>query len=176
MKILSKSEADQFLSAIDLRIGDWNEVMDISPGSIIRKMFRPTREALPLYVLASTLLQWIGCDGRILLQIDNSTAPADDEAGIFERLMFSAESKWDIGRQKSFLFDEVTSCRSSIVLIIFFSLVFEWHVYLVSDISSKGVRLALLDGFIYFFGDMKAIEDADVLVSKLAENPLQIVS
>ena len=58
--------------------------------------------------------------------------------------------------------------------LVFFSLLFEWHVYLTSQSSTGGRRLGLLDGVAYFFGDAKTIEQADMLTTCVAEDPLRL--
>jgi hypothetical protein len=179
MRVLSRIEADHLLLALGLKIGNWNELADDSEGVVTSKGYRPPRNALELYVVARQLLNWIAGGEWTFLQVDNSTAPANDEIRVFEKLMFHGEERWDIGAQRSFLLDDASKVGSatdqtSLVLLIFFSLVFEWHVYLTSKNSTRGQRLALQDGVVYFFGDAKTIERADTLVSRIAESPLHL--
>jgi hypothetical protein len=88
MRILTTHEADQLLFCKGMRIGKWNELTDISTDSMRYVAYQPPTNALELYVVAKQLLDWIALGGWVLLQIDNSTAPAPDEIKIFEKLVF----------------------------------------------------------------------------------------
>lgn len=179
MRTLLRSEVDPLLLVVGLKIGNWNELADIAAGGVLRKAYRPPNNAIELYVAAGHLLNWLAPEGWTLLQVDNSTAPTDDEIRVFERLVFGDDRTWDVGGQRSFLFDdagktEFGADQATLVLLVFFSLLFEWHVYLTSQSSTGGRRLGLLDGVAYFFGDAKTIEQADMLTTCVAEDPLRL--
>ena len=170
MRMLSKHEADQLLVGLNLKIGNWNELTNVDSDAVLSKAFRPSRGAVELYEEARRMLGWIACGGWTLLQIDNSTAPTDEEIAVLEKLVLPAGAQWDVAEQKSFLFDGISEASSAtdqtgLVLIVFFSLLFEWHVYLTSEHAASGQRLALQDGVVYFFGESEAIDTAKVVVS-----------
>lgn len=177
MRVLSKSEAEQLLLARNLRVGGWNEISDVVAGKVINKAWPAPREALPLYVFSEALLNWMTLGGWTIIQFDNSTAPTDDEIRVFEQLMLFEGFRWDIAKQRTFLFDDsdgVSSdrTRTMLVLVVFFSLLFEWHIHLVSEKVINEERLSLQDGVVYFFGNTTAIEGANTLIEQLNEHPL----
>ena len=180
MKVLSKTEANELLRPLELKIGEWNELAELSSDrGVSYRLHKPLREARHLYVLADHLLDWLSSDGWILLQVDNSTVTFDHEDRVFEKLVFNDEQRWDIDNQRSFLFDDVgldkrISDRNTILLLILFSLMFEWHVYFTGDSAGLGQRLGLQDGFVYFIADEKRLRAADELVHRVAEDPLTL--
>lgn len=177
MKVLSEMEANELLRPLELRIGEWNELADLSSDRTPYVSHRPSRDADHLYELAHHLLDWISSDGWMLLQVDNSTAPLDDEYRVFEKLVFNDEQRWGVGVQRSFLFDDVRrnkriSERNTVLLLIYFSLFFEWHVYLTSDSAGLGQRLGLQDGFAIFIADGQPLRAAEDLVHRAIEDRL----
>ncbi|NIA67394.1 hypothetical protein HBA54_02190 [Pelagibius litoralis] len=178
MRILSQVEADELLRPLQLKIGEWNRLNDLASDDVPYKVYHPSRDTRELYVLAGYLLDWFAPEGWVLLQVDNSTWPSDDETGVFERLAFAAKQRWDIDTQRSFLFgdsseDEFDIDRHQLILLIFFSLMFEWHVYLTCEKATPGQRLGLQDGVVYFIGEAKLIDAADATLQQIAENPLR---
>jgi len=178
MRMLSHIEVDELLRPLNLRIGEWNELNKLKSDDVPYKVYHPSRDARELYVLARCVLDWLAPEGWVLLQIDNSTWPSDDETGVFERLVFSAGQRWDIDARRSFLFDGTSEGESGIdrhqlVLLIFFSLMFEWHVYLTCKNAGPGQRLGLQDGMIYFIGSSKLIDAAEVILRRFAKHPQQ---
>lgn len=176
---MSTSEADKLLKPFGLKIGNWKELANDSDRTFGHRAFRPIRDALGLYAVSTHLLTWIGRQGWKILQIDNSTAPTRDEINVFEKLVFSPREYWNVSEQRSFLFgDESTELlvheQTTLVLIIYFSLAFEWHVHLVSEHSASRRRIGLQDGTIYFYGDFKALDEAGRLMSGLELNPWHI--
>lgn len=179
MRVLSQIEADELLRPLRLKIGEWNELKKLTSDDVPHEVHHPSRDARELYVLAGYVLDWLAPEGWILLQIDNSTWPSDDETGVFERLAFAAEQRWDIDTQRSFLFgdaseDESGIDRHQLILLIFFSLMFQWHVYLTCENAGPGQRLGLQDGVVYFIGDSKLVDTADAMLRRLAEDPQQL--
>lgn len=179
MRAMSTSETDNLLNPLGLKIGNWKELVNASDRTFGHRAFRPVRDALGMYAVSTHLLQWIGQQGWKILQIDNSTAPTRDEINVFEKLAFSPREHWSVSEQRSFLFgDESTDLlaqgQTTLTLIIYFSLVFEWHVHLVSERSATRRHVGIQDGTIYFYGDTKALEEAHTLVSSLEQNPLHI--
>lgn len=176
MRILPRSAVDLLLSPMGLKIGNWNELTRVA-GAESYKTYRPSPDALELYAFAQRLLTWLSPIGWTLFQIDNSTSPADDEVNIFERLVL-AERKWDIDNQRSFIFDDtpekkLLGDRTALVLVTFFSLLFEWHVHLVCENSRERKRIALQDGIVHFFGDKDAIDGAVLLIQQSMKTPLR---
>jgi len=168
-KILDLPEANRLLLELGLKVGEWNELTDLEDAASHRA-FVPSRDATQLYVAANRLLDWIPDAGWVLLQIDNSTAPSEDEASVFEQLMGSVGP--NLMERHAFAFRDVAEVKTKLALLINFFLLFEWHVYLAFENGAKSQRLGLLDGVVYFFGRDSEIERADDLVRSIHESPL----
>ncbi|WP_193371058.1 hypothetical protein [Pelagibius marinus] len=180
MRVLSQTEANDLLRPLGLEIGSWNGLNELGSEKCPYRVYLAPPGALELYVLAGHLLDWLAPKDWVLFQVDNSTVPVgDDEHRVFERLVFNAEQRWDIGTQRSFLFGDVAvddpkAVREQLILLIFFALMFQWHVYLTCENAVPGQRLGLQDGAIYFIGDDRLIDRAEALIEKLTENPLRL--
>ena len=153
-------------------LGQYGSVRGVSGnGHSYRDWHTPPTDALELYVAAHRLANWVVSGSWTLLQLDNSTSPAEDEIAIFEKL---ALKPWDIAEQHTFLLND-QGRESTLVLLIYFALLFTWHIHLTSEASLGGQRLALLDGVAYFFGPTPAIQSADELIKNAAANPRALV-
>ncbi|HOE41652.1 MAG TPA: hypothetical protein PLB25_08500 [Rhodoferax sp.] len=175
MEVIDRIRAEQLLLTLDLKIGDWNELTVRSPSKATHRSFAAPTSALELYVAAHRLASWISSGSWTLLQIDNSTSPMDDEVAVFENLVLKGQHSWDIAAQHTFLLDG-SARQSTLVLLIYFALLFTWHIHLVSEASSSGQRLALQDGVVYFFGDASTTAAADELIASLISEPRMIAS
>jgi len=176
MQILLKKEADQLLLSNGLMIGEWNELTDVDKGASEHTTYLPSRNASELYVVSILLAKWISDGGWSLLQFDNSTSPLDDEVDIFERLVLASGQCWNIGEQRTFVFNATDDKNMHLLgILIFFTLLFEWHVYITSETSKYAQRLGLQDGVIHFFGDRKSIVSATKLIDGVNKNPLKFV-
>lgn len=169
MQAISTEKAREILRPLGLGIGAWNEIIDIphSPASLMRQ---PPRAANEMYVFCRALMQWLSCEDWVLIQVDDSTSPLEDEIEVMEDIFaISISDKAD--SNASFVMDG-KDLHSRIALFIFFVIVFEWHVYLVPANSNNGMRLGLQDGVVHFFGSKGQLEGARAAVEKLEDNPL----
>lgn len=173
MQPIDSQVANKLLETLGLRIGGWNELCALHPESISHKAYSPPTEAIELYVVAHRLALYVGSDTWTILQIDNSTCPSDDEVAIFEKLVFGGQQPWDIARQHTFLL-ESQERSSTLVLLIYFALLFGWHIHLTSASSSEGQWLGLQDGAAYFFGNAIALRTAEDLIAQLLTEPRRI--
>lgn len=173
MLVLDHQRAIELLAPLGLGIGGWNELRALRPEAAPHKSYSPPTEAIELYVVADRLAQWVASGAWTLLQVDNSTSPTEDEIAVFEKIAFNGLSSWDVGKQHSLLVEGQGRCPT-LVLLIYFALLFEWHVYLTSAASFAGQRLALQDGVVYFFGDAVALRSAEALIDELVAAPRQL--
>lgn len=173
MQVIDSECAAQLLVPIGIRIGEWNELRPLLPSAISHRSYAPPAGALELYVMAYRLAQWINSGAWTLLQVDNSTLPTDDEVGVFEAIAFDGQTFWDVATQHTFLL-QGQQRLSTLALLIHFTLLFEWHVHLVSEGSLEGQRLALQDGLVYFFGGADALQSADGLITSLVAEPRKL--
>lgn len=175
MEAIDRIRADQLLLPLGVEIGGWNELRDLPPSETTHRAYSPPSDALGLYVAAHRLANWINLGSWTLLQIDNSTSPTGDEVAIFEKLILNEQQPWNIAAQHTFLLDG-DARKSTLVLLIYFALLFAWHIHLASETSLRGQRLALQDGVAYFFGNAATIRSADELITSLAGEPRALAS
>ena len=178
-KLLSRAGADQLLKPLGMKIGSWNQLTSLYPDTVMHLAYSPPSSAFELYIVAYRLSDWIISGEWTLLQVDNSTAPMDDEIRVFEKVVLAGDYEWQIGIDTSFLFQGESNTRrqavqTTLTLLIQFSLLFGWHACITSEASLHGRRLALQDGVVYFFGDANVIETAQCLVKSLTANPKSI--
>jgi hypothetical protein len=60
--------------------------------------------------------------------------------------------------EKGLLLFQTSVKNSQIALVIYFSILFCWHIHFVSDTSKNGARLSLQDGIVYLIGSQEVIE------------------
>jgi hypothetical protein len=169
MEAIDRAKANELLAPLGMNVGSWNELSSLPSVPATHRAYSPPTDAMELYVAANRLANWIGSGSWTLLQVDNSTSPSDDELAIFERLVLNGRP-WDVAEQHTFLLGAGAQ-QSTLVLLVYFSLLFTWHVHLASEASLAGQRLALQDGIAYFFGDSATIQSADELIASLAADP-----
>ena len=165
------------LNQLGVTIGKWNELTSSKNFEEFSFGYMPPRDSTLMYVASQKIAKWLDVRDFFILQIDNSTSPMDDEVNIFQTLIVPCGGGFDISEQRSYFFaksDKAMDVRGLLVLIVYFSILFSWHVHLISDASSNGSRIAIQDGVIYFIGDGEAIEKSKELISKKKKNPLSI--
>lgn len=177
VRILSKPDSGALLAPFGLTIGNWNEIVgtELASGEVVS--VRAPHDGLELFVLVGHLAHWIGCDEWAFFQVDNSTSPTNDEIAVFQAIALRG-AQWDIVNERSFVFSALQGnsqqgVRTTIGLVMYFSLLFEWHVHVTANGARSQQRLALQDGVVHFFGDTLALERARSLLKLLAENPLR---
>lgn len=171
MRFIDNYETNSLLSTIRMTIGSWNQIEHLNcPPSHCYK-YIPENDPHEIYILAKELIEWFNESGWIIYKFDNSTFPSDDEISTFETIFLDEHYNWDITEQNTLLFNEKDSTKPSenkkLHLLIFFSIMFEWHAYIVSENSSEPKRLGLIDGVVYFMGDKVHVEQGEQLIKKI---------
>ena len=167
MRLLTSAEASTLLATRGLKIGAWNELVDLDSAKAAHRQCVAPADTRTLISFARSLLEWL-CPQQckwIILQIDNSTAPLLSEPAVFQFLaMPDLKNNWDVGTQRTFMFNvEDTDdgnqavFKTRLSMLIFIALAFEWHVHFACDTGAVGQRLALLDGVAYLFGPENSI-------------------
>lgn len=153
---LARQEVDDFLTPLQLSLGGWNEVVDLSgeqgPGLVVH----PPKDADELFWFVEDVVGWCYAEGRVLLQVDNSTAFLSGEDALFADLL-GLRQLVDLAAAKSFTLEldsgpaREMRFHAAVKKIVYFSLVLKWHLYLVFE-ERAGVRyLSLQDGIVYLF-------------------------
>ena len=181
MKTPSPEDANALLNPLGMKIGEWNEVSDIDPGSPAPwTSDQAPRDSIAQYVLVQHLTGWLSGDRWMLIQIDNSTNPSPDEVLLFERLLVGSIGEMEIANQRTFIVelskndDDNRQAAFVISMVMFVALLFEWHIHLVSSGCRKRQRLALQDGVVYLFDDKQHLPDARQMLENLKSHPLSL--
>lgn len=156
---ISIEEARRFASQQGFEIGQWNELKPVFGVGI--NSVEPTTESQSLYSLAMRLCGWINSSDWVLIQLDNSTFPTEDETKVFERIAL-LEKEWNPAIERTFYIAATDSSDQlgkdvTLTLMIYFAIVFDWHIHIISGVTERGKKLALLDGVIHFFGSKESI-------------------
>lgn len=179
--IIMHAEREEMNSSIlmkelQLKIGKWREVTSFYPEYNLCLSLNTGADALKLYNLSHIVAKWLSIDNFFIIQIDNSTCASSDEIDIIDTI-----SQGEINRaffeKRSPMIINGSNVRKNCVLLamlIYFSIIFSWHIYFIPDTSFKGKRVAVLDGMLCFFGDSTILNDAKLLLDKIKNNPYMI--
>jgi hypothetical protein len=175
---LQPAEANERLAQIGLTIGEWNEIADHVTGASVHFSFAPSRDVSHVYALAHRLAASFSESAWALVQFDHSTAPSPDEIRIFEALAFEPGTSWDLGAQRTFLFERSSQRPAddltSLTMTIFFAITFYRHVYIAFDGTENGRRIGLQDGIVYFIGDERFVQLGKAWGASLELDPLSL--
>lgn len=167
---IDQSEVNRILLPLSLVLGEWNEVRGID-SSAEPFSIRAPQEYSSLFRMSVLAASWVTsiASNWVLLQLDNSTFPAEDEVVIFHRIFLSGKVDWDPVTQRSFLFRHIgvekQSVENNVLTAILLTVAYEWHIYIVPDDANDSRRLAVQDGVLHFFGKENAVEEARILLS-----------
>lgn len=165
------------LKQLGVTIGEWNELKLLNKAEEFSLEYIVPRDSLLMYVASQQLAKWLEFRDFVILQIDNSTSPMDDEMEIFQKLIMPCGGNFDISEQRSYFFaksDKLMDVKTLVVLIIYFSILFSWHIHLISDTSSDGARIAIQDGTAYLIGSEEVMSKSEKLIERLEKNPFSI--
>ena len=181
MRRLTPEEADQHLASVQLTVGAWGQVCDITERPFDASEWvnyaAPTK-ALPLYCFSHQILQWLQLESWALVQMDNSTCFDEDEDFLIARLMFGSQASGVLIQSRAFLFEfgEADASRERWLLgdLVHLVLLFGAHCQVVSASSVQGRHLSVQDGYAYFLSrDSKDLAKAAALLKHIEEAPLE---
>jgi len=181
MKCLTFNEANAYLSAIGMMLGNWNQVTDIDSSVHKARSYEKGRApagSLELLNFAQHMAGWVPNGDWKIIQLDNSTNLDPIQASLFGGLMYGPRDIRDLDfeEQRTFLFQLGQSDDSSTELLIahlvYLLLLFECHGYVVSSGSSSGEVLSLQDGFVYLSSRDKEAAGAKSILQASEKNPL----
>lgn len=162
MKILTIDEANSVLSGAGMKLGAWNEIVGELGAAYVS--FQPPDCGRFIFKFVEKTLEWMEPKTWLFVQFDNSTSPLDGQASVLDSLIGRAPGTWDIGHERSFIFENLDeSSRTKVVLLTYFSILFEWHIHVVSADELR--RISVQDGVIYFIGSDQAVADGRALIS-----------
>jgi hypothetical protein len=158
MKILTTLETAEFLTRLGLSLGAWRDLRSTGTKDPQWISHSPPVGADLLWSLSASVVSWLPV-GDLLIQIDNSTSPLQGEDVLFSRLVSGSLTPWDVASDRSILLvrEDKTSTDNTpdvvITAIIFFAILYQWHIHIVSSGCMRGQRVAIQDGVFYFYGD-----------------------
>jgi hypothetical protein len=162
---MSHKDAKSFIENLGLCIGEWNE-LNSAQGSSGSVGFLPDENAASIYAISQQLLEWLG--GEVFaFNFDNSTSPLDDEVIIFDGLFSIFSEIFDLNKKRLYLLKiDDKRHEAALLLLIYFSLVFKFHIQIVSEKSTQNARVSIQDGAIYFIGGNDVIIKGEEFMEK----------
>jgi hypothetical protein len=186
MELLSTEQANSLLSKLGLTIGQWNEVTAESSSSRTSgssyEMHKAPSGAHSLYTFARHVAGWLPSGDWKLIQVDNSTSLNVITAAPIARLLYADDqlhSPDDVNRASikfAFGSDRRKNAATEILVseLIYYFLLLECHVQVVSSACQDGQFLSIQDGFVYFkFGRGDLARQTSELLRSFEASPEQ---
>lgn len=186
VKLLSIEQADTLLSNLGLKVGAWNAITSATQASETSggqyKMFRAPSTAHSLHAFAEHVAGWLSEGEWKIIQVDNSTSLSVVTAAPIASLLFTdsqLHSPNDINQaciKFSFGADRKENAATELLIsnLIFFFLLFQCHVEIVSSTCLEGQFLSIQDGYVYFtYGHAKLERRTVELLRKFEAAPEQ---
>lgn len=172
MQICGAADVKKVLGGRLLKADGWGGLIPADPA-VWRSAAAssPDLNALEIYSLAHRLAMHLGGEERVSILIGNSTFPTEDEQEIFQSV--AALSWAEILDPRSLYWSRSRDRLADLVLLIYFAVVFEWHLFLVGS-SDDGCFVAIQDGTVYGYCHESSSCSILSLFEDLASNPLRI--
>jgi hypothetical protein len=91
----------------------------------------------------------------------------DDEVIIFDGLFSIFSEIFDLNKKRLYLLKiDDKRHEAALLLLIYFSLVFKFHIQIVSEKSTQNARVSIQDGAIYFIGGNDVIIKGEEFMEK----------
>ena len=180
MRYLTREDANALLRTIGIKVGDWNQLVDIDARAHERRQWtnhRAPADTRGSYAFAQYLAGWIPSGEWKLLQIDNSTSMDPVQQALVSSLLFGPTEIANLLERRSFLFeftgDATFDVASELQLcnLIFSFLIFDAHVQIVSSSGNAERYLSLQDGVAYLIARDIKMAGAEILLKTFGENP-----
>lgn len=180
MRCLTAAEANAYLGAVGMQIGDWSEIADttVQREKIRWTTYQAPTKACELLCFARHIAGWLPAGQWKLFQIDNSTFFDVGESSFVEQLLFGTSSGSDVLRCRTFLFEFNKSDTENRIIdlqianLIFAFLMFEAHAYITSSGSALGQLLAIQDRAVHFGSRDDSGSGAEILLRRFERDPL----
>jgi hypothetical protein len=184
MKVITVQEAETYLSAVGMRVDNWNRIIDATNAESEKCFWInccAPRDSLRLHTFSQHVAGWLPKGDWKILQIDNSTSFDPVQASMVGSLLFGKQEIGDLNlaENRSFLFkfceDESANESTELLIanLIYVLLLFEGHGYVVSSGTDSGQLVGIQDGFVYFYSKRPDISGAKSLLKNFEENPLR---
>jgi hypothetical protein len=181
VRLIAKDEAIRCLREISFDIGSWNEIGPT--GALVARPnwlnIQAPRDAKQLLHLSHHAAGWLPRGAWKIVQFDYSNCFNRVESVFVNSLLFGSAGFADFNsaERPAILFefgDELSQNESLELLIanvVYATLLFEGHAYLVSSASAGGERLGIQDGFLYFQSRTQDVSGAADLIEQFRRDP-----
>lgn len=183
MRHLTIREANNYLCAIDMEIGNWNQITDMpalaqEKNSLIS--YRAPQNAHELFNFSRRVAGWLPAGGWKLFQIDNSNFFDLAQSSFLDRFFIESGNAFNLNNPENstflfeFDFDEDKGVATEFLIsnIIYLFLLFEGHGQVVSSGSRLGQLISIQDGFVYFCSREDGVSSAEVMLEVWERAPL----
>ena len=121
----------------------------------------------------------MGIGHSIVIQADNSTFPTSDECAVFRIIFGDLADDWLSAESRSLVFlnQEIGSVRIDVqrlALLIYYSILFEWHVHIVCIHENRVLRIGLEDGVVCVRARGRLDKSVEALVQGILDDPLRL--
>jgi hypothetical protein len=181
VRLIAKEEATCYLREVGFDIGSWNE---IAPAGALAAQpnwlnIQAPRDAKQLLHLSHHAAGWLPRGAWKVVQFDYSNCFTRVENVFISNLLFGSVGFADFNSVERpailFEFGDDLSQNESLELLIanlvYATLLFEGHAYLVSSASAGGERLGVQDGFLYFQSRTQDASGAADLIERFRRDP-----
>jgi hypothetical protein len=108
MRALAIAQADTYLRGVGMKIGDWNQLVDIDVGRHKGRKWihqRLPEDARRVYTFAQHVAGWLPPGDWKLLQIDNSNSLDPVQLALVSSLLVGPGREINLFLQRSFIFE-----------------------------------------------------------------------
>lgn len=164
------------MKELQLEIGKWNGVTSSCSEYNLCYSLNTNTDALRLYNLSWAVARWLSVDNYFIIQMDNSTCASSDEIDVVDMISQGEIDQVFFEERLPKIINGSSAGNDCALLamLIYFSIIFSWHIYFIPDSSFEGKRFAALDGMLCFFGSSTVINDVQSLLEKIENNPYMI--
>jgi hypothetical protein len=158
MRSLTTVEAEAHLRHVEMKIGDWSQLIDIDSRRQERWKWvhqRSPENIHKAYTFAQHVAGWLPHGDWKLLQIDNSNSFNPVQLALIRSLLSGPNWRGDLISQRSFIFEFTGEIESDsnveliICNLIFAFLLFEGHAQVISSAAAAHRYISIQDGFAY---------------------------
>ncbi|WPO98302.1 hypothetical protein SFA35_16820 [Pseudomonas sp. HR96] len=178
MRNITIDQAEDYLHAVDKQMGEWGQICakkDQPP--LCSFAFRPPSTASELFCLAQHLVAWLPRGEWIMLKGDHSNALEERAQVTLNRLLRQEDDATEILSQP-FLFEFSGSpavdrqTEWGLATVVYFFLLFEGHVHIVSSAIGSQKILSIQDGVVCLWTDIDSAAASRQFLADFERNPL----
>lgn len=165
LNIIEKEDALSVLSEKLMTLDGWNRVQYLSSPLLTPIQILPEKYEGQTYSFACNLADWVDANNCAYIFISDSTQPIREEGFVFFKTIGRMSKVPNLAVKNIFYvsasdFDSKSEYFSTLSLLIYFCILFEWHVNFVGDGTKK---LSINDGVIYLYSNSMSDDSISVI-------------